>query len=124
MRPIRNNINPLVLTKHRDSETQRRRHGRLRCEALRCCLGDVMDLSASGFQARRRGKPVIRQGDEGLIELTYDHLKVTLPARCVRIDQDGPRHFTYGLTFLELNDEQRQQLCELMRVSRQMLTLV
>lgn len=98
--------------------SERRRHGRLRCEETSCCVGQVSDLSASGMRVLRRGRPIMEVGDEFQISVHPDggEPAVTLPSRVVWIERQGFRKHLIGLEFAELDDDKKRILGELARI--------
>ncbi len=109
--------NPKLILEDPDN-SERRRHGRLRCEDTSCCVGQVTDLSASGMRVNRRGRPIMDVGDELQIGIHPDagEPAITLTARVVWIERKGFRKHIYGMEFAGLNDDQKRQLGELARV--------
>jgi len=111
--------NPKLMFTPEDSATENlRRHGRLRCESTSSCIGEVMDLSASGMRVMRRGRPILDVGDEFVITIRHenDGNVMKLPARVVWIKRAGFRKIMYGLQFSDLNEEQRTHLTTLARI--------
>ena len=106
------------MTMETDSSSDRRRHGRLRCESTRSCIGNVLDISASGMRVQRSGRPIMEVGDQFRITVHPDAGEpvLTLPSRVVRIERTGFRKHVYGIEFVELNDEQKRRLSELARI--------
>ncbi len=100
------------------AESDRRRHGRLRCEQTSCCVGQVVDLSASGMRVQRRGRPLMDVGDELQISVHSDagEPAITLTARVIWIERGGFRKHTYGMEFADLTDDLKRRLGELARV--------
>lgn len=97
---------------------ERRRHGRLRCEEASCCVGQVIDLSASGMRVLRRGRPIMEIGDEFQISIHPNNgeSQLTLPARVVWIERQGFRKHIVGLEFATIDDQKKIQLGELARI--------
>jgi PilZ domain-containing protein len=114
---MRHSRNPKLIMEDR-VDGERRRHGRLRCEETTCCVGPVVDLSASGMRVQRRGRPVLEVGDELKVRVHVygDDPAITLTARVVWIKRSGFRQHVYGMEFAGLSDEQKRQLSELARV--------
>jgi PilZ domain len=110
--------NPKMVMEDIQSEEQRR-HGRLRCEQTRCCVGEVVDISASGMRVKRRGRPIMEVGDalKISIEAEEDGPALTLNARVVWIERCGFRQHVYGMEFGDLSDEQKRGLGGLARVA-------
>jgi len=116
---MRHSRNPkLMMEDQADAEGERRRHGRLRCERTACCVGQVVDLSASGMRVQRRGRPLMEVGDDLTISVLHDgdDSAITLRARVVWIERSGFRKHIYGMEFAGLDDDQKRQLSSLARV--------
>lgn len=121
MEPIRNS-NPLVFT-HEDGEQERRRHGRLLCEDLRCNLGKILDLSASGMRVFRKGGAVAKVGDKIHLVIEYLDASMKVGVVTVRADKVGFRKHMYGFQFIDLTDQQKTRLAALARIASDTLTL-
>ena len=98
-----------------------RRAGRLRCGDLRCSLGAVKDLSATGVLISRR-KPAITDGPEGARPIVIwienpGNGRVFLKARPVRCKRVGLMRHEVAYQFVELTDDKRAALVEIARGS-------
>jgi len=100
-----------------------RRHGRLRCEQASCCIGQVQDLSASGMLVQHRGRMTIESGHELQVTISHEsgESDVTVRVRVVRVERTGFRKHLYGLEFVDLEDDQKQQLVSLARTASDQL---
>jgi hypothetical protein len=109
--------NPKLIMKELAGD-ERRRHGRLRCKQTTCCVGQVIDLSASGMRVKRRGRPLLDVGDELQlsIQVNADDISLKVSLRVVRIERSGFRQHFYGMEFIDLTDDQKSQLSTLARV--------
>ena len=121
MEPARN-FNPLAFSKHSDVP-DRRRHGRLLCEDLRCDLGQVRDLSASGMKVFRKGGSIAQVGDQLEVVIEYLDSRMSVQAKVIRADKIGFRKRMYGFAFVELSDEQKSRLVALARIATDKLTI-
>lgn len=65
-------------------ETNRRRSPRLRCENVKCGLGDVLDVSQSGLRVSRSAELPVKIGDEFAFELTVPEGKLLVLGKLVR----------------------------------------
>jgi len=103
MRPPRN---PIV-TPDDDRPENHRRHGRIRTEELQCCLGNVIDLSASGMRVAGRGRNVVQK--DQVVEMTLRHAEVEFEIKCrvAHVTRAGFRKHVIGLEFIDLSDEDR-----------------
>jgi hypothetical protein len=101
-------------TQHSDC---RRQGGRLLQEALRCSLGDVIDVSATGMRIltnrKRRGKVTIH------LEGRFGQMAVA--AEVIWSRRLGFRRHQVGLRFLNLDRKQARQLRDLMFCHRQIM---
>lgn len=106
------------MTMETEASSDRRRHGRLRCESTRSCIGSVVDISASGMRVLRSGRPIMEVGNQFRITVHPDDGEpvLTLPSRVVWIERKGFRKHIYGIEFVELSDDQKRRLGELARI--------
>jgi hypothetical protein len=101
---------------------QRRRHGRVVCQDIKCTVGEVVDLSASGMRVETGRKcPAI--GTE--ITTMIETLEGPLPFAGVVVwsRRVGLFKFHIGIEFRNLNDAMRAALARLARASAQNETL-
>lgn len=87
----------------------KRRHGRIKCQGVRCNMGDVLDISASGMRVRTRIKPptserVFAIQIEGVGE------PIVVGARCVWVKRVGWFTREVGLVFEAISSESVQGL--------------
>lgn len=115
------NPNPFAYNP-REGESERRRHGRLRCEELTCNVGQIRNLSASGMQVFRKGGSIAKVGDEMQVVIEYLDSSMEVDVRTARADRLGFRKHLYGFEFINLSDEQRTRLIALARVAADRLT--
>ncbi len=101
------------------TSVNRRRHGRVRCESTSSCIGNILDISASGMRVQRRGRAVLKVGEEFSICVhpDADEPDLTLPARVIWIEHTGLLKHVYGIEFIQLGDEQKQHLGDLARMA-------
>ncbi|HLO42060.1 MAG TPA: PilZ domain-containing protein [Phycisphaerales bacterium] len=98
----------------------RRRHGRLVCDGISCCIGEVLEFSGSGARIRTAFDR-IRPGEETSIKV--QGLEGTVHIRVVVVwvapeGVSGPdQQMLAGLKYIELDDHARRALTELARVS-------
>jgi c-di-GMP-binding flagellar brake protein YcgR len=95
----------------------RRRYGRVGTEDATCVLGKVLDLSGSGMRVQCKGRSALRVGEAAQIQLKHPTAKLTLIAEAVWLDQSKRRRPVLGLSFVDVTDEQREQLAEFRRSS-------
>lgn len=84
---------------------ERRRSGRLRCDDLECCLGEVLDISATGMRVHRKGRQVVKVDEEFPLKLTYGGDTVVVHVKVVRTEKVGFRRYSYGLKFLNVDTQ-------------------
>ncbi|MBM4107313.1 MAG: PilZ domain-containing protein [Phycisphaerae bacterium] len=99
----------------RDTPSNRRRHGRFRCDELRCSLGTVLDLSASGA---RIGTGSFRHPSAGAtvsLVINDDDEAVELQALVVRSRRTGVLAGELAVEFLGVTPELRARLLRLAR---------
>lgn len=96
-------------------EDNRRRTGRVRCTMLMCDLGDVNDFSCGGMRVLSRMKPKFKEGESGLVTLSWPAGQVVLNCTVVRRRKLGVLRWELGLQFEELTPEQRTIINEAAR---------
>jgi hypothetical protein len=100
-----------------------RRHGRLRCNHLICRRGGrdfatVVDMSASGLRAYRKGGCGVQAGD--FLGLTLTWFEVSLPAkvRVAWVRSVGFRKHLLGLEFVDESATSRAAISRLNQLAR------
>lgn len=82
----------------------RRRAPRVKCDHVRCSIGDVLDISSSGIRIVREGDLPLRAGQEFLFELTCPEGKILVLGKMIRgVKLKGGR-FEYGLEWVKHDD--------------------
>lgn len=94
-----------------------RRHGRVRTELLSCCLGEIVDLSASGMRVLRRSARAPKQGSKIKIKLRCLDVKIKLHGVVVWVRTEAPGLHVVGLQFARLTPELNERLRELVAVA-------
>lgn len=107
--------NPLLYADVRDPSHNRRRHGRLRCDDLRCSLGMVIDLSASGARVRTTGMRPPERGAQVTLSIEVDDATIDIPARVVRSSRTGLLHGEIAVEFIDVTPDIHAQLLKLAR---------
>jgi len=115
------NPNPLPFKADSD-DAAKRRHGRLRCEDLRCSIVKIQNLSASGMRILHKGRDVAQIGDHIEIIIEYLDACMAVEAKLVHASKVGFRKYTYGFEFVNLSDKQRDRLNALARVASDTLS--
>jgi hypothetical protein len=114
---VRPPSNPILALDDAPRRRDKRHRGRLRVELLKCVLGDVQDLSATGMRVRRRGRLMIKVGD--VHELTLSSLvgRQTVRARVMWIKKVSFFRHDLGLQFENLTPEAQKGLLAIARIS-------
>lgn len=100
---------------HRDSSPEDRRHGRFRCEGVRCSIGQILDISVSGMRVSRRRPPKAGVGDEATVTMPVNDGKLQITAKVVWVKKAGFFTHEIGLTFVDLTPEARTALYSISR---------
>lgn len=97
-----------------DGTSNNRRHGRLRCDGMKCSIGVVLDVSASGLRLRcGRGAP--DPGDTVELYLVGSDRCVKFRAKCVWTRRAGLFRREVGLEYLDMTDDMRRSLMVIVR---------
>lgn len=100
-----------------------RRHGRLACELLKCSLGEVLDISASGMRVRQKGRVHVTKGEELPIAIQFGATKVPIKVRVAWARSSGFWSHELGVEFVDITDESRKVITQLSRLSRKTRTI-
>ena len=97
--------------------SERRRHGRVHTEQLRCAFGDIVDLSASGMKIESRGEPIVRAG--ATLDMTIESLSGPLVVRSkvIWMRHVGGGQYAMGIEFVDLEPEKVEALHDIARTS-------
>ena len=111
---------PLSLSAIEIAKLTRRRHGRVRCEYLRCDhggkkFGYVVDLSVSGMRAYRRGWAMTHVDKDEVLNLTlkWRDLRLRVKARVVWVNKADSRRIGVGFEFQDLTPQLKVALHDL-----------
>lgn len=110
------NSNPLSSISSRTTE-ESRRHGRLRCEAVTCSLGRVLDASASGMRVLCRGRLPVPMNEPFGMTIHAPEGPFTVIATAVWSKKVGFRRHEVGLVFGDLPPAARRSLTLLARAA-------
>lgn len=113
MRPPRNT--PFLKETPDTDGINRRRHGRLHTESLTINNGIVLDLSASGFRAKLRGKLTFQQGVQASFRLRSCARELVIDGRVVWVRKAGFRKHQIGVEFVNVTPDIVQRLVDLTR---------
>lgn len=94
---------------------EKRSAGRVRTAKVRCNLGEVQDLSATGCRVSTSKKPTLAVGASVRLEMNAEDVAFTIPATVmwVRVMKDCTFHL--GLQFTQTDAARRKQLLDLVR---------
>ncbi len=100
----------------------RRKRGRIKANHTYCELGEVVDLSASGMKVFRKGRSVAKDGDELSLTIENTGNVAEVDCRIVYIEKTGFRKQTYGIEFLNVDEDKRRQLVKIARLGPELIT--
>lgn len=102
-----------------ECETKRtvnqRRHGRVKCQDIRCTLGAIEDLSASGLRVSGKGRIPVQAGNVFLMTIHTLDGPMLAPVRVAWVSKLRWRRFEIGMTFCEVGPELSRALCSIAR---------
>ncbi len=90
-----------------------RRHHRQRLRGVATPFGQVLDLSESGACLFRKGDCTIDIGQTVTLEIVDGNLELQLRAQIVRTQSLGLRRMEVGVEFLDLTDDDRTLIAQL-----------
>jgi hypothetical protein len=93
-----------------------RRCGRVRVEMITCCLGDVLDLSATGMRVRSKGR-VPQEGQTLGVRIEGMIKPIDVRATVVWARKSGWRKMELGLRFEDVTQEIRSELAAIARTA-------
>jgi PilZ domain len=97
-------------TKTPEATSDSRRAGRLNCKRLRCELGEVLNISATGMLVYRKGRHALEPGHEAALTLIHVHGQVTVVCRVAWTKKIGFRRRLIGLQFVSVTPQTRAGL--------------
>lgn len=92
----------------RTPENEKRRHGRMRCGSLRCELGRVSDVSASGMRVMAASRRGVAPGELRPVTLRSEWGTVEVQVRVGWVKRIGWWRHEIGLQFDSLDDATRR----------------
>lgn len=112
MGPARNS-DPLSFSSKQGDES--RRAGRLRCQSIKCSLGQVVDLSGTGLRVQCKGRPDVPVNEPFGLTINAPTGMFTAPVTAVWVRKVGFCTYEIGLRFGELSDDAKRQLAVIAR---------
>ena len=108
--------NPVVVWsgEKQDDPKNDRRHGRVRCESVKCSLGRVLDLSVSGLRVMSN-KPIKDPEDSRTVVLDIFDEPVEISVSVIWQYKVGFRKHLIGFEFDGIVDDTRRKLTDLAR---------
>jgi hypothetical protein len=98
----------------------RRRHGRVVCDGISCCIGEVLEFSGSGARIRTAFDR-IRPGEETTIKVQALDGTILVRVEVIWVAPEGPagpdQQMLAGLKYLDLTERARCALIDLARVA-------
>ncbi len=95
------NLSPMIEPPRREELRQR---GRVRCEMLRCSMGEVLDLSVLGMKVGRKGAFRRCRGDVISMTINSPNGKLKLSVQICWSIKTGFRRWTIGVQFVDLTE--------------------
>jgi len=95
-----------------------RRGGRFRTTSVRSSLGQVLDLSHCGAMVLKKRLCKAPKRGPFPVEIRYDDMRVVVQARLARQSKQRGIGHMLGLEFVEMTDEQRAVVQDIIRGSR------
>jgi len=97
------------------SRPDKRRHGRLRCCAVQCSLGEVIDMSASGMRILSKRKVSMQEGTLTEIRIGHPPTDIKVRVRIVWKYRRGFRQHEIGVEYDQLTPSLQSALCAVAR---------
>jgi c-di-GMP-binding flagellar brake protein YcgR len=94
-----------------------RRSPRLKNKLATTHFGEVFDLSPGGMKVFRKSSQVLEPGDQVTVELKCESLSAEVTVRVARRECAGFHRHIYGLEFIELHEELREKVMQLVKAS-------
>ena len=85
-----------------DASWRQRKAHRYGGETVRCALGEVLDVSASGMRVLCTGKPPVKQGGTMPVRLKFSDGTLQVATQVRWCKRRGLRRFEIGLKFIQL----------------------
>ncbi len=95
------------------ARSEKRRGGRIKCNAMTCELGAVEDLSSCGVRVHTKKRPTTRVGDARELTLKAGDEQYVVRAICVWVRVDDNCEFDLGFELPDVDAVTRRKLMEL-----------
>jgi hypothetical protein len=115
---LSNNINHFDKAFKQTQQEENRKGGRFPTANVWSGLGDVLDLSSSGALIIKRRFVRVPSEETFVIELKYEEISVVVSAQLVRRFKKKGIGTLVAIEFLDVTDEQREVIREIVRNSR------
>jgi hypothetical protein len=108
-------MKPVLFSDSPDGQPNRRRGGRLRCQDLRCDLGQILDISSTGMRVAVGRRPAAEEGSVLPVVFSTPDGTVKLWTRVARCKRHDSSRRELGLEFVDPTPEQLQLLRSMAR---------
>ena len=99
------------ISKHDD----RRDAGRIQCRELRSNIGEIVDASSTGLRIKGKLPSGSRPGSTVSVVIASDEESLPLNCEVRWIKKMAFRSMTFGVSFLEISEDQRRLLWQMIR---------
>ena len=99
----------------RNSESNKRRHCRVKADTVSSQLGDVIDVSPGGMRVRCRKKPENQPGDIVILNVQGVNGPFTVKAKFAWSKRDGLFRHVAGFELLDVGERVRTELLAIAR---------
>ena len=89
---------------------ERRRKGRVRAHGLKCTLGTIADISASGLRILRKRKPAVEDTQNTVIMVKSEFEKFHVAVKLVRLVQREDKQWELAVSLIDPTEEIQQKL--------------
>lgn len=93
----------------------RRDAGRIQCHELRTNVGEIVDASSTGLRIKGKLPNGSKPGDVVAVIVASDEESVQLSCEVRWIKKLAFRSMTFGVAFLEITEDQRRTLWQMIR---------
>ncbi|RNC80287.1 MAG: PilZ domain-containing protein [Phycisphaera sp.] len=93
----------------------RRDAGRIQCQELRSNVGEIVDASSTGLRIKGKLPSGSRPMSTVMINVSSDDQVLSLNCEIRWIKKQAFRGTTFGVAFLDISEDQRRQLWQMIR---------